>query len=131
MTTPLGNRLLAALAFIFVVATAGEAAQFTNSFDGIKQGDNVRLMWEGVAPQNYPLYITAQVIERIGGDGNGDGFKANGYRVNITSALFLCFSLINLQPRREGCSDTEQCMTLADDASLLITCSPAFCPATA
>ena len=87
MTTPLRNRLLAVLAFIFVFATAGEAAQFTNSFDRIKQGDNVRLTWEGVALQNYPLYITAQVIERIGGDGNGDSFKANGYRVNITSAL--------------------------------------------
>lgn len=70
------GRLLAAL--VFGVGLA--AAAFTNSFDGITSGSSVRLRWDSVPPQYYPLCITAQVIDK-----SGDGSSADAYRVNITS----------------------------------------------
>ena len=64
-----------------LVVTAGLAkGDFTNSFDSITSGSSVSLTWDGVQPQQYPLCITAQVIDR-----SADGFTANAYRVNITS----------------------------------------------
>jgi hypothetical protein len=72
--------LLATLVFAAGTSSAG----FTNSFDGITTGSSVSLTWDGVQPQHYPLYITAQVIEK-----SANGFEGNGYRVNITSTWFL------------------------------------------
>ena len=72
------------LALLAVAAGQSEAAEpaFTNSFDDITSGASVSLTWDGIAPQHYPLCVTAQVIER-----GGDGYKANSYRVNITSTF--------------------------------------------
>ncbi|KAK4104168.1 hypothetical protein N658DRAFT_493666 [Parathielavia hyrcaniae] len=67
-----------------LVSAAGRcSADFTNSFDGITTGSGVALTWEPVPPEQYPLYITATVIEKSAG---GSG-AADGYRVNITSRL--------------------------------------------
>ncbi|KAK3906196.1 hypothetical protein C8A05DRAFT_40997 [Staphylotrichum tortipilum] len=68
--------LLAALWLALGHARAG----FTNSFDGITVGASVTLTWDAVPPQQEPLVITAQVIDKGVG-----GFRANGYRVNITT----------------------------------------------
>ncbi|KAK0635611.1 hypothetical protein B0T17DRAFT_50066 [Bombardia bombarda] len=56
-------------------------AEFTNSFDAITGGSDLLLTWDGVASQSYPLYITAQLIDK-----SADG-KANGYRANITTSV--------------------------------------------
>jgi hypothetical protein len=72
--------LLATLVF----AAGQSSAGFTNSFDGITSGSSVSLTWDTVQPQQYPLYITAQAIEK-----STDGFGGNGYRVNLTSTWSL------------------------------------------
>lgn len=68
------------LAATVVAADQAMAADFTNSFDGITSGSTVTLSWDGVQSQHFPLYITAQVIDK-----GGDGSSANAYRMNITS----------------------------------------------
>lgn len=68
--------LLAALSLAAGQARAG----FTNSFDGITLGASVTVTWDAVQPQQEPLCLTAQVIDKGVG-----GFRANGYRVNLTS----------------------------------------------
>ncbi|KAK3309061.1 uncharacterized protein B0T15DRAFT_128168 [Chaetomium strumarium] len=73
---------LVLLVAIIFAAAGRSAAEFTNSFDDIARGSNVTLTWGGVQPQQYPLCIAAQLIEREKG---GDGFSANAYRVNITT----------------------------------------------
>lgn len=83
----LGRLVGNVLALLAVAAGHSEAAElaepaFTNSFDDITSGASVSLTWDGIAPQHYPLCVTAQVIER-----GGDGYKANSYRVNITSTF--------------------------------------------
>lgn len=75
----LGNLLVA-----LVLYAAQSLAGFTNSFDGIASGSTVLLAWDGAQAQQYPLYITAQVIDK-----GGDGFSANAYQVNITSTSLL------------------------------------------
>jgi hypothetical protein len=65
----------------FTASPSSSTTKFTNPFDAITSGSSVRLAWEGVASQHYPLCITAQLIERSGDEGYG----ANAYRVNITS----------------------------------------------
>ncbi|KAK4156250.1 hypothetical protein C8A00DRAFT_41217 [Chaetomidium leptoderma] len=76
------GRLLGHLLATLVLAAclSSAAATFTNSFDGIASGSSVVLTWDGLQPQQYPLCITAQVIDK-----NGDGFRANSYRANITT----------------------------------------------
>ncbi|KAK4122444.1 hypothetical protein N657DRAFT_647149 [Parathielavia appendiculata] len=69
--------LLAALVF----AAGRCSGEFTNSFDGITTGSGVSLTWKAVPPEQYPLYITAMVIEKKSADASG----ADGYRVNITT----------------------------------------------
>ncbi|KAK4236434.1 hypothetical protein C8A03DRAFT_16932 [Achaetomium macrosporum] len=61
-------------------AARRSAAEFTNAFDDITRGSSLTLTWNGGQPQQYPLCITAQVIDK-----RGDGFSANAYRVNITT----------------------------------------------
>lgn len=55
------------------------AAEFTNSFEYATGGANIKLTWDAVAPNYYPLHITAQLIEK-----SADGHKATGYKTNIT-----------------------------------------------
>jgi hypothetical protein len=73
---------LGSLVAALTLAGSRSAADFTNTFDGITSGSSVSLTWDGVPAQQYPLCITAQVIVKT-----GDGFKANAYRVNLTSTL--------------------------------------------
>jgi hypothetical protein len=68
------------LTVAFVLGAGWASAGFTNSFDDITSGSSVSLSWDGVQPQQYPLYITAQVIDK-----SEEGSKGNAYRVNITS----------------------------------------------
>ena len=74
------------LTAVLVLGAGRASADFTNSFDDITSGSSVSLSWVGVQPQQYPLYITAQVIDK-----SGEGSKVNAYRVNITS-MSLCDS---------------------------------------
>lgn len=81
----MGTRLVCVLGkLLTLLALAADQSMaepdFTNSFDDIKNGASVSLTWDGIAPQHYPLYITAQVIEK-----GADAHKANAYRVNLTS----------------------------------------------
>lgn len=55
------------------------AAAFTNSFDYATSGSDITLTWDAVAPHSYPLFITAQVIDK-----DAEGSKATGYKTNIT-----------------------------------------------
>ncbi|AEO62382.1 775fce28-acbb-4c8b-b130-41bd021ad237 [Thermothielavioides terrestris] len=71
---------LGSLVAALTLAGSRSAADFTNTFDGITSGSSVSLTWDGVPAQQYPLCITAQVIVKT-----GDGFKANAYRVNLTT----------------------------------------------
>ncbi len=68
------------LAAALSLAAAPAQAAFTNSFDGIMLGASVTITWDAVQPGQEPLCITAQVIDKGVG-----GFRANGYRVNLTS----------------------------------------------
>ncbi|KAK3370211.1 hypothetical protein B0H63DRAFT_486465 [Podospora didyma] len=56
-------------------------ADFTNSFDSITGGLGISLTWDAVAPQYYPLRITAQLIDK------GADNKANVYKSNITTSV--------------------------------------------
>ncbi|KAK3351046.1 hypothetical protein B0H65DRAFT_506535 [Neurospora tetraspora] len=83
----LGLTSLAFLLFATIVA-----AEFTNSFTNLSYGSTVRLTWDAttapIPPESYPLFITAQLIdkgENDGGDGNGGTVTA--YRMNITAAV--------------------------------------------
>lgn len=71
---------LGGLASALVVTTGLANAGFTNSFDGITKGSSVSLAWDEVQPEQYPLCLTAQLIDK-----GGEGFKANAYQVNITT----------------------------------------------
>jgi hypothetical protein len=77
-------KLTGLLATTAVAANQAMAADFTNSFESITSGSTITLSWDGVQEEHYPLYITAQVIDK-----GGDGFSANAYRVNITSMSLL------------------------------------------
>jgi hypothetical protein len=77
-------KLTGLLATTAVAANQAMAPDFTNSFDSITSGSTITLSWDGVQEEHYPLYITAQVIDK-----GGDGFSANAYRVNITSRSLL------------------------------------------
>ncbi|KAK4225903.1 hypothetical protein QBC38DRAFT_249943 [Podospora fimiseda] len=61
-------------------------AEFTNSFDGIIAGSDVKLSWGSQqsqqATRDLYLCVTAQVIDR--GDGEGSG-KVDVYKVNVTT----------------------------------------------
>lgn len=59
-------------------------AEFTNSFDYATCGSDIKLTWDAVAPNYYPLHITAQLIEK-----SADGAKATGYKTNITGMSIL------------------------------------------
>jgi hypothetical protein len=85
MRMKLNSWVPAATVIIFVAAGRRSAAEFTNSFDDITRGSSVRLTWDGVQPQQYPLCIAAQVIDKDG----EDGFSADAYRVNITSTFLV------------------------------------------
>lgn len=76
-----GTSLSIGTVFLSAVSTFGWLceAEFTNSFDYATSGADINLTWDAVAPHYYPLYITAQVIDK-----DAEGTKATGYKTNIT-----------------------------------------------
>ncbi|KAK3325449.1 hypothetical protein B0H66DRAFT_599609 [Apodospora peruviana] len=71
--------LLRNLLLAVCISCRSSAAEFTSSFDYAIGGSDMRLTWDAVAPHYYPLYITAQLIDK-----SADGTKATGYKANIT-----------------------------------------------
>jgi hypothetical protein len=65
-------------------------AHFTCGFDPVVNGNSLLLTWTHVNASLYPLYITAQLIDR-----SADGTTANGFRVNLTSRCCAFDSYIN------------------------------------
>ncbi|KAM7209197.1 hypothetical protein V8F20_000535 [Naviculisporaceae sp. PSN 640] len=71
----LGTSILGVVSIFTWLSAAG----FTNSFDYATSGSDITLTWDAVDPHYYPLFITAQVIDK-----DAEGSKATGYRTNIT-----------------------------------------------
>ncbi|KAK0643119.1 hypothetical protein B0T16DRAFT_429868 [Cercophora newfieldiana] len=73
---------LQVLLMVLAVMTSGAAAAFTNGFEGVKAGSELRLVWEAVEERYYPLCVTAQMIQK-----GSDGVSATVYKANVTSAV--------------------------------------------
>ncbi|CCC10134.1 hypothetical protein SMACR_02712 [Sordaria macrospora] len=94
MTFPsqlLGLTSVASLAFVLLLlfTTPVVAAKFTNSFTNLSYGSAVRLTWDTISPEFYPLFITAQLIdkgENTDGNESGGGGGVTAYKMNITTA---------------------------------------------
>lgn len=85
-----GNQLLGLTSLAFLLFITLIAAEFTNSFAYLSYGSTVRLTWDAsIPPEAYPLFITAQLIdkgENDDGKGNGGG-AVTAYKINITTAI--------------------------------------------
>ena len=64
------------------ICTAGFTA--TTSFAAVSQGQPFTLSWDAVDPKNYPLYLTAQLIDR-----GASGQSVTGYKMNVSSKFVL------------------------------------------
>ncbi|KAK3956114.1 hypothetical protein QBC32DRAFT_358863 [Pseudoneurospora amorphoporcata] len=86
MTFP--SQLLTLIFLHFLLFTTFVAADFTNSFTNLSYGSTVRLTWDTISPDSYPLFITTQLIDKgENSDGNGNGGAVTAYRMNITTAI--------------------------------------------
>ncbi|KAK3403458.1 hypothetical protein B0T20DRAFT_466247 [Sordaria brevicollis] len=86
-----GLILLTSLLFTIIAAT-----EFTNSFANLSYGSTIQLTWDAssIPPEAYPLFITAQLIDKGdqndngNGNGNGGGGGAvTAYKMNITTSI--------------------------------------------
>lgn len=89
MTFP--SHLLGLISLVILLFITLVTAEFTNSFANLSYGSTARLTWDTIPPESYPLFITAQLIDKgENGDGNGNGNgggTVTAYKMNITTAI--------------------------------------------